>query len=192
MTCDIGALTYSLDVLRLGPHDFRVTVDNSRIEARIERISEFEYWLTCFGRRHQLISLSEGLSYRIEVEGVSHRIGRDHGGMVCSPAPAVVVSIAVNEGDTVSEGDPIAILEAMKMEMPVRAPFAGKVRHVLTMPYVQVAKGAPLIQLEPDTEQAHADADRVSFGSPVPVQKADATALRLASAGRTEAAHVGL
>ena len=89
------------------------------------------------------------MSYRIEVDGVSHRIDRDDGGIVRSPSPAVVVSIAVKPGDRVAAGDPVAVLEAMKMEMQVVAPFAGKVRQVLTIPYVQVGTGAPLLQIEP-------------------------------------------
>jgi acetyl/propionyl-CoA carboxylase alpha subunit/acetyl-CoA carboxylase carboxyltransferase component len=158
---------YSLRVHRLGPRDYRVFIDKSRIDARIEPLGQFEYWLTCF-ERHHIISVAEGLTYRIEVDGVSHLITRDDGGIVRSPAPAVVVSLAVNEGDIVSEGDQIAVLEAMKMEMPVRAPFSGKVRQILTMPYVQVRSGAPLMQIDPDTADAAADLKRVSFSKAEP------------------------
>ena len=77
------------------------------------------------------------------MDGVSHPIDRDDGGVVHAPAPAVVVSIAVKPGDTVAVGDSLAVLEAMKMEMAVRAPFAGKVRQVMTIPNVQVDTGAP-------------------------------------------------
>ena len=47
---------------------------------------------------------------------------------VHAPSPAVVVSIAVKPGDMVSIGDPLVVLEAMKMEMQVVAPFSGRVR----------------------------------------------------------------
>ena len=67
-----------------------------------------------------------GSSYRIEVDGVSHRVERDDGGVVHAPAPAVVVSIAVKPGDIVAAGDRLAVVEAMKMEMQVVAPFSGK------------------------------------------------------------------
>ena len=84
-----------------------------------------------------MVSVSQGLNYRIEVDGVSHRVDRDDGGLVHAPAPAVVVSIAVKPGDTVSIGDRLAVLEAMKMEMQVVAPFSGRVRRVLIIPNVQ-------------------------------------------------------
>jgi biotin carboxyl carrier protein len=46
------------------------------------------------------------------------------------PMPATVVRVAVNVGDAVSEGDTVVVLEAMKMELAIRAPMAGTVRAV--------------------------------------------------------------
>ena len=124
------------------------------IDPHIDRLGQFENWLTNFGRRFHIVSVSQGLNYRIEVDGVPHRIDRDDGGIVHAPAPAVVVSIAVQPGDTVSAGDRLAVLEAMKMEMQVVAPFSGKIRQVMTIPNVQVDTGAPLVQIEPAAADA--------------------------------------
>jgi acetyl/propionyl-CoA carboxylase alpha subunit/acetyl-CoA carboxylase carboxyltransferase component len=158
--------SYSPKTYRLGPQQYRVQINGSRIDAEIDRLGQFEYWLSVFGRRFHVVSVVQGLSYQIEVDGVSHRIDRDDGGVVHAPAPAVVISIAVKPGDTVSAGDRLAVLEAMKMEMQVVAPFSGKVRQVMTIPNVQVDTGAPLVQIEPaaghDTETA---AERVVFGT---------------------------
>jgi acetyl/propionyl-CoA carboxylase alpha subunit/acetyl-CoA carboxylase carboxyltransferase component len=140
--------SYSLKVYRLGPHHHRVEAEGCHIDVRSRRLGQFEYWLTCFGRRFNVVSVVQGLSYLIEVDGVAHRIDRDDGGVVHAPAPAVVVSIAVKPGDTVSAGDRLAVLEAMKMEMQVVAPFSGKVRHVFAIPNVQVDTGTPLVQIE--------------------------------------------
>ncbi len=89
---------YSLRVCCLGPHQYRVEVDGSRIEALIHPLGKFEYWLTAFGRRFHVVSVVQGLNYRIEVDGVSHSIDRDDGGVVHAPGPSVVVSIAVKTG----------------------------------------------------------------------------------------------
>ena len=156
---------YSPRIYRLGPRQYRVDVDGSRVDIHIDRLGQFEYWLTGFGRRFHVVSVVQGLSYVIEVDGVSHRIDRDDGGVVHAPAPAVVVSIAVKPGDTVAAGDRLAVLEAMKMEMQVVAPFAGKVRCVMTIPNVQVDTGAPLLQLDPAADdETVAAAERVAFG----------------------------
>ena len=158
--------TYSPKTYRLGPRQFRVQLDGARADVHIDRLGQFEYWLTCFGRRFHVVSVVQGLSYGIEVDGVSHRIDRDDGGVVHAPAPAVVVSIAVKPGDMVSVGDRLAVLEAMKMEMPVVAPFSGRVRCVLTIPNVQVDTGAPLMQIDPASDdQTLAAGKRVALGA---------------------------
>ena len=158
--------SYSPKTYRLGPQQYRVEINGSRIEAQIERRDQFEYWITTFGRRFHVISVRQGLSYRIEVDGVSHRIDRDDGGIVHASSPAVVVSIAVKAGDTVSVGDRLLVLEAMKMEMQVVAPFSGKVRQVMTIPNVQVDTGAPLLQIEPDAAgDTVSSAESVVFGA---------------------------
>ena len=157
---------YSPKTYRLGPQRYRVEVNGSSIDAHLDRLGQFEYWLTSFGRRFHIVSVIQGLSYRIEVDGVSHHIDRDDGGIVHAPAPAVVVSIAVKPGDTVSVGDRLAVLEAMKMEMQVVAPFSGKVRQVMTMRNVQVDTGAPLVQIESTVgDDAAAAGERVTFGA---------------------------
>ena len=43
---------------------------------------------------------------------------------------ANVWKVVVAEGDTVAEGDPIVILESMKMEIPVESPASGTVKEV--------------------------------------------------------------
>ena len=159
-----GEHSYSIKVHRLGLQHYRVEVDGSRIDARIERLGPFEYWLTAFGQRFHVVSVEQGPSYRIEVGGVSHKIDRDDGGVVRAPSPAVVVSIAVRPGDLVSTGERLAVLEAMKMEMQVVAPFSGKVRQVMAIPNVQVSTGDALLQIEPATERTTAGStERVIF-----------------------------
>ena len=158
--------SYSLRVYRRGPRQYRVEADGSGVDVHIDRLGPFEYWLTGCERRFHVVSAVQGLNYRIEVDGVAHRVDRDDGGVVHAPAPAVVVSITVKEGDTVSVGDRLAVLEAMKMEMQVVAPFSGKVRHVMTIPNVQVDMGAPLLQIEPAAgDDAIAAKERVIFGA---------------------------
>jgi biotin carboxyl carrier protein len=158
--------SYSFKVYCLGPQRYRLETNEARIEAQIDRLGQFEYWLTALGKHFNVVSVAQGLSRQIEVDGVAHRVDRDDGGLVHAPAPAVVVSIAVKPGDTVSVGDRLAVLEAMKMEMQVVAPFSGKVRQVMAIPNVQVGTGTPLLRIEPEgTNALGSSAARVSFAS---------------------------
>lgn len=158
--------SYSITVCRVGLEEYRVEVDGAGIDVRLDRLGPFEYWLGAFGQRFHVVSVAHGMSYRIELNGVSHRIDRDDGGVVRAPSPSVVVSIAVKPGDMVSAGDRLAVLEAMKMETQLVAPFAGRVRQVMAMPNVQVGAGDPLLQIEPAADhKTTAASERVSFAS---------------------------
>jgi len=58
-----------------------------------------------------------------------------------------VWKIEVKVGDSVAEGQTVAILESMKMEMPVESPAAGSVTAILVKEGQPVEEGAPLVEL---------------------------------------------
>lgn len=60
---------------------------------------------------------------------------------------ANVLSVAVEPGDQVAAGDPIALLESMKMEIPVIAESSGRVRAVKVAPGDVVQEGDVLLEL---------------------------------------------
>ncbi len=156
--------SYGLRVFRLGPSDYRVEVDGGRIDAKLVPLSRFERWLTIGGRRHRVVSVVQGLHHLVEVDGVPHRFSRDDLGILRATSPAVVVSLAVRPGDEVKAGGRIAVLEAMKMEMPLLAPFAGRVRDVLVVPNVQVGPGVALVRLDPaEREEGEPAAERIAL-----------------------------
>ncbi len=53
---------------------------------------------------------------------------------VMVPMVGKIVSVEVKPGDSINENDPVVILEAMKMEMPVPSPASGTVKEVLVNP----------------------------------------------------------
>jgi 3-methylcrotonyl-CoA carboxylase alpha subunit len=70
-----------------------------------------------------------------------------HGGHLVAPMPGSVVSILVNVGETVRKGQPLIIMEAMKMEHTIVAPFDGIVEAIYFAPKEQVKEGAELVAL---------------------------------------------
>jgi acetyl/propionyl-CoA carboxylase alpha subunit len=69
-------------------------------------------------------------------------------GMVVAPMPGTVIRIAVGEGQAVSAGDPLLVLEAMKMETPLPAPYDGRVKTVYVEEGDRVERGALLVELD--------------------------------------------
>jgi acetyl-CoA carboxylase biotin carboxyl carrier protein len=66
---------------------------------------------------------------------------------VCAHITGTVWKILVKEGDLVREEQPVAILESMKMEMPVEAPEDGKVQKVHVSEGQAVDEGDVLVTL---------------------------------------------
>ena len=66
--------------------------------------------------------------------------------------PGKVVKLLVAEGDVVTAGQPLVILEAMKMETEVAAPRGGRVARVHVAAGRILAMGDPLLDLDPDQE----------------------------------------
>ena len=69
-------------------------------------------------------------------------------GSVMSPMPATVVAINTAPGKTVNEGDTLIVLEAMKMELPIRAPRSGTVKALHCAKGDLVQPGVNLLEIE--------------------------------------------
>ena len=120
--------------------------------------------------------MHSGFDYLIEIDGSPHRVSRDDGGMVRSPMPAIVVAVKVHPGDEIQQGDTLAILEAMKLEMRVTSPFDGVVRSVAVAGNEQVDAGAPLLRLMPSAgTSVDRRSERLSFASMSCVQQQTGT-----------------
>jgi acetyl/propionyl-CoA carboxylase alpha subunit/acetyl-CoA carboxylase carboxyltransferase component len=143
---------YELRVFRTGEGRYRIAAGNHRIDVEVERDGPCERWLTTDGRRYRVLAAVTGYTLLIEVEGVPHAVSRADEGVVRAGSPAVVVSVHVEPGDEVAAGDRLVMVEAMKMETAVAAPFAGTVRQVFVLPNSQVGPGAPLVHLDAAAE----------------------------------------
>lgn len=67
---------------------------------------------------------------------------------LAAPMPATVVAVHVSEGQSVRQGDLLVTLEAMKMELAVKAPRDAMVRTIACRVGDLVQPGVPLLELE--------------------------------------------
>jgi acetyl/propionyl-CoA carboxylase alpha subunit/acetyl-CoA carboxylase carboxyltransferase component len=170
---------YRLGVYLTAPGTYRVIGDGNNAELAVQHINEFQRVVRCAGRRYRIVAVSEGPVTRVEVDGTAHLISRDDGGVVRAAAPAFVVSILVEPGQQVSEGDPILVLESMKMETTVAAPFGGVVAAVEVGPNAQVDTGAPMLRIKAsETDDQAVAASRVSLADLVEAAPAQENACR--------------
>jgi 3-methylcrotonyl-CoA carboxylase alpha subunit len=91
---------------------------------------------------------SRGATQITAIDLLAHA-GESHseGGRLTAPMPGKVVSFAVKAGDKVTKGQPLAVMEAMKMEHTIAAPADGVVLELLYAPGDQVAEGAELLKI---------------------------------------------
>ena len=158
--------SHRVTVAQVGPTRFRVgfgaAQQDRQIDADLEQLDEYVGRLVVGDVRYRLISATHGPVHLIEVNSTTHRITRDEGGVLRSPAPALVVATPVAVGDRVEAGAPVLVLESMKMETVLHAPYAAMVRELFVSTGGQVETGTPVVRLEPVAE------DEVSTpGTPV-------------------------
>ena len=68
---------------------------------------------------------------------------------VRSPLPGKIIDLKIKAGDSVSKGQPLLVLEAMKMEHTLNAPADGRIKSIRYAVGEQVPEGADLVEFEP-------------------------------------------
>lgn len=71
--------------------------------------------------------------------------------VVEAPMPGLIVAVQAQSGATIEQGAPVVIMEAMKMQMEIRAPSAGRIRSVRVQAGQEVSKGQVLVELAAET-----------------------------------------
>ena len=157
--------SYPLTVAQIGPDRYRVTADGRVIDSHTHRLGAHERRLLLQRRSYRTLTSRQGDDLLVDVDGVPHRVSAGDAGIVRNLSPAIVVSIPVSVGDVVNAGDVVAVVEAMKMESSLTAPFRARVKELLSSENAQVAARAPLVALEPidGGPATRASGDRVSF-----------------------------
>jgi biotin carboxyl carrier protein len=99
-----------------------------------------DWWAFCEGVVYRATPAPQGPERR--------RIGELPTSTVTAPMPASVIAVNVSAGDRVKKGDILVVLDAMKMEMPIRADLDGVIRAVRCTAGDSVVADAILIELD--------------------------------------------
>jgi 3-methylcrotonyl-CoA carboxylase alpha subunit len=135
----VGESAAALEIEVLGPNAYRVRQGGVSVHAFVAGPAD---------ARQVFV---DGEVYEVEVsqDGAGRRRqGGRHADAVGAPMPGKVTQVLVGPGDVVRRGDVVVKLEAMKMELAVRAPREGVVRSVACREGELVQPGVPLVELE--------------------------------------------
>jgi 3-methylcrotonyl-CoA carboxylase alpha subunit len=123
-------------VTSIGAGVYRV-IENDRVWVVAVAGPPDNRWLWIDGRVIQLDAPSTGRSR-----------GRTASNELSAPMPATVVKVMVEVGASVARGETLIMLEAMKMEVPIRAPRDGVVQSIHCKAGELVQPGVHLLDLE--------------------------------------------
>jgi 3-methylcrotonyl-CoA carboxylase alpha subunit len=139
---------------------YRMQLANEVVEIAVQALSHDRYAVDFDGPRvvsivvagrDWVVSDDQGASEL--VLAVPYPIARavaDEAAHPGSPLPGRVVAVEVAAGDRVSSGDPLVVIEGMKMEHTVRARAAGRIERVAVNVGDQVEADAILVDIEPE------------------------------------------
>ena len=149
---------YRLTVYAIGSWRYRVHLDDRVVGAMLSEESAHAGRLEIDDRVYRVLYDADEVGIRLEVDGRPLRFGTQMAGQVRAGTPAMVVGVHVQAGDRVEVGQPLGLLEAMKMEIAFTAPVAGVVTEVHVRQGQQVAAGEVMISIDPGSEDG-ADAE---------------------------------
>ncbi|HVT44003.1 MAG TPA: biotin/lipoyl-containing protein [Thermoanaerobaculia bacterium] len=153
----IGGEEYEVAIERAGG-SWLVHLREQTLEVRAVRLTDHEAELIVGDRRmnadwfaegDRLHLMVDGERWTAEIESVLARPKarhREHS--MTAPMPGIVLKISVTPGGVVSKGDPLIVLEAMKMEHQITAPHDGVVESLHCRVGDLVQPGVELITLE--------------------------------------------
>ena len=114
---------------------YAIRLDGQAIQGTVRRNGETLHVFT--GGLHHVLEWNDPLAHAGEHETADGRL--------TAPMPGKVVAVIASSGQLVKKGEPLVIMEAMKMEHTIAAPSDGLVEEVLYQVGDQVADGAPLL-----------------------------------------------
>lgn len=133
--------------------DGRVSIDGTIVAVTVLapgelRVGETGHaWVCASGDTRWVFLDGEVFEIEVQPEGRRRRARSSHASL-SAPMPATVVRVEVSTGAVVRHGDTLVILEAMKMELPIRASVDGTVTAVHCKPGDLVQPGVALIDIE--------------------------------------------
>lgn len=142
-TATVSGETYHVEILRAGDGwlDLRSSASSVPESVFTAHISSDgpKRWVTVNGQTFVLTKSS----------GTSKRSGQAHhaAGELVAPMPGLVRAVQVAEGDSVTKGQTLVVVEAMKMEIKVAAPFDGRIKSLKVNPGQTVEKDELLVEV---------------------------------------------
>lgn len=148
--------TVSVDLEPLSDGHYRAVIEDREYVFSPETLSDGGMTFSLGGERQTVYTAAQagdtlvaldGAVYVLSPAEMRNRRGGSASGDLTAQMPGQVREVLAREGDAVHKGQPILLLEAMKMEIKVAAPADGTLKRLLVKPGDIVARGQPLAEI---------------------------------------------
>lgn len=138
----------SLDLVLTTPGSYHLLRDRQPFRIAVIRAEpgRKRFEIRVNGRAYE-VTLADDLDQQIDRMGYQLRSTQGVS-RIEAPMPGLILAVHVTEGDRVNEGDPLLILEAMKMENVILSPREGVIRQVAVQQGATVDKKSLLVEFE--------------------------------------------
>lgn len=134
-----------VELLPVSPHSWSLIIDGRSYHLSVT--SHQRGYHVLLDDRLMHVTLQSELDRTIEQMGMGSSNNRKQGDVLAA-IPGMIAIIEVKEGQQVAAGDPLLILEAMKMENELVAPVGGIVKQIAVATGDTVEKGTLLVRIE--------------------------------------------
>ncbi|MEN8209371.1 MAG: biotin/lipoyl-containing protein [Candidatus Fermentibacteria bacterium] len=137
----INDRTYTVNLGRILDDTVDVTLDGKTYQVKVEAPMRKTSKTPVINRHRQVHDAAE-VPDRTSPPGITAEPGD-----VAAPLPGIILKILVKEGDTVIKGQPVVIMEAMKMENEIESPLSGTVGEILTSEGDSILENAVIMKI---------------------------------------------
>ncbi|QTD52505.1 ATP-binding protein [Sulfidibacter corallicola] len=157
--------SYKFEIRLVEPKYYQIVHEDRHFDVKMVWDSPQKARLYYNQTKYDCVVVPKQEDFLVEIDGATHFVAQDSGGLVKSNSPALVLKLNVEVGQEIFAGDALLSLEAMKMEMVMQSPASGVVKEIFVKANDQVSAGDPLISIEASTNgDATADVgERATF-----------------------------
>lgn len=145
VSADIGGRVYNLEVQEPEPGGYLFFLDNNVYECRVQQRKAAEAFGVVIYGRHYKVTVVDPKRLRSGQNSDRHQHGVAE---ILAPMPGKVVRVHLEAGATVSQGDGVLVVEAMKMQNEMKSPRDGVVVSIDVKPGDTVNAGDVLAVIE--------------------------------------------
>lgn len=158
----IHGTTRTVEIEALSSGRYRVRWEGEEHEVDLSRPTPEAFQMLIDGQSWEAGCVPTESGYLVDVVGVVSEVevvdprrkalrlsGASSSGSVATSMPGRIVRLMVTVGDRVTKGQPVIVVEAMKMENELKSPIEGTVAEVMVNPGQPVEAGTRLLRIEP-------------------------------------------